>query len=71
VENFNVKIHFFIIIPSNFTSSMQNENIIKGQGAQRNVINRFDRYTFEPEDDDFEIVKTSFTEVFPKALSIR
>ena len=47
---------------------MQNENIIKGQGAQRNVINRFDRFTFEPEDEDFEPVKTSFTEVFPKTI---
>jgi len=47
---------------------MQNENIIKGQGAQRNVINRFDRYTFEPEDEDFELIKTSFTEVFPKTI---
>lgn len=47
---------------------MQNENIIKGQGAQRNVINRFDRFTFEPEDEDFELIKTSFTEVFPKTI---
>lgn len=47
---------------------MPQENIIKGQGAQRNVINRFDRYTFEPEDEDFETVKTSFTEVFPKTI---
>ncbi|MFY1048030.1 PA0069 family radical SAM protein [Chryseobacterium sp. GP-SGM7] len=47
---------------------MKHENIIKGQGAQRNVINRFDRYTFEPEDEDFEAVKTSFTEVFPKSI---
>ena len=47
---------------------MQNENIIKGQGAQRNVINRFDRFTFEPEDEDFDIIKTSFTEVFPKTI---
>ncbi len=47
---------------------MQNENIIKGQGAQRNVINRFDRFTFEPEDEDFETVKTTFTEVFPKTI---
>lgn len=53
---------------SNFTFAMQNENIIKGQGAQRNVINRFDRYTYEPEDEDFETVKTSFTEVFPKTI---
>lgn len=47
---------------------MQNENVIKGQGAQRNVVNRFDRYTYEPEDEDFETVKTSFTEVFPKTI---
>lgn len=47
---------------------MQQENFIKGQGAQRNVINRFDRYTFEPEDEDFETAKTSFTEVFPKTI---
>jgi hypothetical protein len=47
---------------------MQNEDIIKGQGAQRNVINRFDRYTYEPEDEDLETVKTSFTEVFPKTI---
>jgi len=47
---------------------MQNENIIKGQGAQRNVINRFDKYTFEPQDDDFELEKTSFIEVFPKTI---
>lgn len=52
----------------NFTSEMQNENIIKGQGAQRNVINRFDRFTFEPEDEDFESVKTTFTEIFPKTI---
>ena len=47
---------------------MQNGNFIKGQGAQRNVVNRFERYTFEPEDEDFETVKTSFTEVFPKTI---
>ncbi len=41
---------------------------IKGQGAQRNVNNRFDRFTFEPEEEDFEISKTSFTEVFPKTI---
>ena len=52
----------------NFTYEMQNENIIKGQGAQRNVINRFDRFTFEPEDEDFESVKTTFTEIFPKTI---
>lgn len=53
---------------SNFTFEMQNENSIKGQGAQRNVINHFDRYTFEPDEEDFEAVKTSFTEVFPKTI---
>ena len=47
---------------------MQNENLKKGQGAQRNVINRFDRYTYEPDDEDLETVKTSFTEVFPKTI---
>ncbi len=41
---------------------------IKGQGAQRNVNNRFDRYTFEPDDEDFEIQKTTVTEVFPKTI---
>lgn len=47
---------------------MQNENSIKGQGAQRNVINRFDRFTYEPDEEDFESVKTSFTEIFPKTI---
>lgn len=40
----------------------------KGQGAQKNEINRFDQYTFEAEEEDFEKVKTSFTEVFPKTI---
>ena len=47
---------------------MQHKNINKGIGAQRNVINRFDRYTYEPEEEDFEISKTSFTEIFPKTI---
>lgn len=47
---------------------MQENNIIKGVGAQRNVINRFDKYTFEPEDEDFELTKTTFTEIFPKTI---
>lgn len=47
---------------------MQNEKFIKGQGAQRNVINRFDRYTYEPDDEDIEMTKTTFTEVFPKTI---
>lgn len=41
---------------------------IKGQGAQRNVVNKFERYTYEPEDEDFELTKTNFTEVFPKSI---
>ena len=44
------------------------QNFIKGQGAQRNEINRFDRYTFEPEPEDAEFFKTTFTEVFPKTI---
>lgn len=47
---------------------MKDENIIKGLGAQRNVNNRFDRYTYEPNDDDLENLKTTFTEVFPKTI---
>lgn len=46
---------------------MEDQNFIKGQGAQQNVINRFDRYTFEP-DDHPDTVKTSFTEIFPKTI---
>ena len=42
--------------------------IPKGQGAQRNVINRFDRYTFEPEDYEMDKIKTQVTEVFPKSI---
>ena len=53
---------------SNFTQEMQNENIIKGQGAQRNVNNRFDRYIYEDDDESFGNVKTTFTEVFPKTI---
>ena len=63
-----LKLIIFKKLHSNFTFEMQNENSIKGQGAQRNVINHFDRYTFEPDDEDFETVKTSFTEVFPKTI---
>lgn len=43
-------------------------NFIKGQGAQRNEVNRFDRYTFEPEDVDVEFLRTTFTDVFPKTI---
>src|SRR5690606_19824000 len=44
------------------------QNFIKGQGAQRNEINRFDRYTFEPEPEDADFFKTTFSEVFPKTI---
>jgi hypothetical protein len=44
--------------------------IPKGRGAQRNVINRFDRYTFEPEDYELEKIKTQVTEVFQRRLSM-
>ena len=47
---------------------MSSENFTKGQGAQRNEINRFEKYTFEPEEDDFQKTKTVFTEVFPKTI---
>ena len=47
---------------------MSSENFTKGQGAQRNEINRFEKYTFEPEEDDFLKTKTTFTEVFPKTI---
>lgn len=47
---------------------MQSENIIKGQGAQRNVVNKFERYTFEPQDHEVDAQKTTFTEVFPKTI---
>lgn len=47
---------------------MEEKTHIKGQGAVRNEINRFDRYTFEPEDEDITTTKTSYTEVFPKTI---
>lgn len=40
----------------------------KGIGAQRNVNNRFDRYTYEPDEEEMEFSKTTFTEVFPKTI---
>lgn len=55
-------------LPLTFTVRMQKKDIIKGQGAQRNVTNRFERYTYEPEEEDLEPVKTAFTEVFPKTI---
>lgn len=47
---------------------MQNKDAKKGQGAQQNVLNRFDRYTFEPEEPEFSNTKATFTEVFPKTI---
>ncbi|UJF30817.1 PA0069 family radical SAM protein [Kaistella sp. 97-N-M2] len=47
---------------------MSLENSKNGQGAQRNEINRFERYTFEPEEEEFENTKIKFTEVFPKTI---
>ncbi|MEC5394046.1 PA0069 family radical SAM protein [Bergeyella sp. RCAD1439] len=40
----------------------------KGQGAQQNEINRFDRYHYSPEDEPVPREKTTFTEVFPKTI---
>ena len=45
---------------------MKEDNIIKGQGAQRNVNNRFDRYTFEPEDEDFDTIGGLVSHVFER-----
>ena len=67
VENFQHKRNCFSLGEIYFYR-MENKNIIKGQGAQRKEINRFDRFTFEPEDEDFEISKTSYTEIFPKTI---
>lgn len=44
------------------------KNLIKGQGAQRNEYNRFDRYSWEPEEKEPEALKVTFTEVFPKTI---
>lgn len=43
-------------------------NIPKGQGAQHNIVNRFDRYTYEPDEEDIAIIKTQVIEVFPKTI---
>lgn len=47
---------------------MEIKTKIKGQGAQRNVANRFERYTHEPDEGDVDSRKTTFTEVFPKSI---
>lgn len=47
---------------------MEIKTKIKGQGAQRNVANHFERYTHEPDEGDVDNRKTTFTEVFPKSI---
>ncbi len=44
------------------------KNFIKGQGAQRNEHNHFDRFSWKPEDEETEALKVTFTEVFPKTI---
>lgn len=43
-------------------------NPIKGQGAQRNVKNKFERFSYEPEDWELEKTTTHIKEVFPKTI---
>lgn len=47
---------------------MNSQNPIKGQGAQRNVKNRFERYSYEPEDWEMEKSSTQIIDVFPKTI---
>lgn len=47
---------------------MNYQNHIKGQGAQRNVKNRFEQYSYEPEDWEIEKTNTQIIEVFPKTI---
>ncbi len=47
---------------------LQGSGPTKGQGAQRNVHNRFDRYSYEPEDWEVDKEKPQFIEVFPKTI---
>ena len=47
---------------------MNSQNHIKGQGAQRNVKNRFEQYSYEPEDWEIEKTNTQIKEVFPKTI---
>ena len=47
---------------------MNAQNPIKGQGAQRNVHNKFERYSYEPEDWELEKTKTQIIEVHPKTI---
>ena len=47
---------------------MSSQNHIKGQGAQRNVKNRFEQYSYEPEDWEIEKTNTQIIEFFPKTI---
>lgn len=47
---------------------MNSQNSIKGQGAQRNVKNRLERFSYEPEDWEMEKSSTQIIEVFPKTI---
>ena len=47
---------------------MSSQNHIKGQGAQRNVKNRFEQYSYEPEDWEIEKTNTQIIEIFPKTI---
>ena len=47
---------------------MNYQNHIKGQGAQRNVKNRFEQYSYEPEDWEIEKTNTQIIEIFPKTI---
>ena len=47
---------------------MNSQNHIKGQGAQRNVKNRFEQYSYEPEDWEIEKTNTQIIEIFPKTI---
>lgn len=52
----------------NFAIEMNSKSPQKGQGAQSNVHNRFEKYTLEQEDDFPNQTKTNFLEVFPKTI---
>lgn len=47
---------------------MNSQNHINGQGVQRNVKNRFEQYSYEPEDWEIEKTNTQIIEVFPKTI---
>lgn len=39
---------------------------VKGQGAQQNVNNRFDRYSFDSEEEDVDLRKLTLQKYFRK-----